>query len=286
MLPAFRISCRGAFIVPLFLFLLHPGRSLSQDSTSTLGIVAASTVPAVIVGGALYQNYTTFWKNDDRGPFYFSNDPPYAMHNDKFGHAWFSSMSSDLIRLGYREAGLSNETAAWLGFGFAAGAELMVEVEDGFRAGKPYYGFSFGDASADIAGASLPLLRHYFGDRFVPDLKMSIWPSSAYAAGAYGSIFDDNESQFFWLSFDVPYSPDWLNVAVGHGVENLDEVAWLPERHGLQRGSQLYLAPDLDLSGLPIKGKLWEIVSQVLSHIRMPLPALQLAPRVKWWWLR
>lgn len=278
---------RGSFIVPLFVCLLFPNRLRAQeDSATVFSITAASLLPAVVVGGALYQNYTTFWKNDERVPFYISNDPPYAMHNDKFGHAWFSSVSSDLIRLGYREAGLSPGTSAWLGFGFALGTELLVEFEDGFRAGKPYYGFSFGDAAADIAGASLPLLRHYAGNEYVPQFKMSVWPSSAYKAGAYSSIFDDNESQFFWLSFSVPSAPDWLNISIGHGVENIDEAAWLPERTGAQRATQLYLAPDLDLSGLPIKGKVWEIVSTVLSHVRIPLPALQITPRVKWWWLR
>ena len=252
----------------------------------TLGIAVASLLPVTIMGGALYQNYVTFWKHGESVPFHFSSDPPYAMHNDKFGHAWFSSVSADVFRLAYREAGLKESTAAWLGYGVALTTELLVEFADAYKTGKPYFGFSVGDAVADLTGASLPLLRHYAGDEFIPDFKISFWPSSAYKAGAYGSIIDDNESQFFWLSFDVPHSPAWLNLAVGHGVENIDEAAWLPQRQGAKRDTQLYLAPDLDLSGLPIKGRTWEVIAQILSHIRIPLPALQLTPRVKMWWLR
>jgi hypothetical protein len=275
---------RDAFIVSLFLFVLTSDARSQEDSSTTLGLAAASILPAVTLGGALYQNYVTFWKNDDRVPFHISNDPPYAMHNDKLGHAWFSSMSSDLIRLGYREAGVSASTSAWLGFGFALGTELLVEFEDGFRSGKPYYGFSPGDAVADVIGASLPLLRHYAGGEYVPQFKMSVWPSSA--LHAYSSILDDNESQFFWLSLNIPTAPKWLNIAIGHGVENIDEAAWLPERADKQRATQLYLAPDLDLTGLPIEGEAWQIIAEILSHIRVPLPALQLTPVVKFWWLR
>jgi hypothetical protein len=281
---------RDALIVSLFLFVLmkdvrgQEAPMLQEDSSTTLGIAAASLLPAITLGGALYKNYASFWKNDERVPFHFSSDAPYAMHNDKFGHAWFSSMSSDLIRLGYREAGLSAGTSPWLGFGFALGTELLIEIEDGFRSGKAYYGFSPGDAVADVIGASLPLIRHYAGEEYVPQFRMSLWPSDA--VHAYSSILDDNESQFFWLSFNIPAAPKWLNVAVGHGVENIDEAAWLPERQGKQRATQIYLAPDLDLSGLPIEGKAWGIIAQILSHIRLPLPALQLTPVVKMHWLR
>jgi hypothetical protein len=274
---------RDAFIVSLFLFVLA-GPSRAQDTATTEGMVLASILPAAIVGGALYQNYDTFWRNDQRVSFHFSNDPPYAMHNDKLGHAWFTSMSADMIRLGYLKAGLSAGTSAWLGSAIALGTELLVEFEDGHRIGKPYYGFSAGDAVADIIGASLPLLRHYAGEEQVPQFKMSVWPSQA--LHAYSSIFDDNESQFFWISMNIPHAPNWLNIAIGHGVENIDEAAWLPERAGKQRATQIYLAPDIDLAGLPIEGKAWDVISQILSHIRIPLPALQLTPRIKFWGLR
>ncbi|HET6511379.1 MAG TPA: DUF2279 domain-containing protein [Candidatus Kapabacteria bacterium] len=275
---------RDALIVSLFLFVLAGNAKAQEDSSITLGVAAASLLPVAVMGGALYQNYVTFWKDGEDVPFHFSSDPPYAMHNDKLGHAWFAATSADIFRLSYLHAGLKASTAAWLGSSVALTTELLVEIADGYRSGKPYFGFSPGDAIADVIGASLPLLRHYAGDNYVPQYKISFWPSDA--LHAYSSIIDDNESQFFWLSFQIPSAPKWLNVAVGHGVENIDEAAWLPERQGKQRATQLYLAPDLDLTGLPIKGKAWDIISQILSHIRLPLPSLQLSPQVKLHWLR
>lgn len=277
---------RGAVAVPLVLSLA-PSYARSQDSLrSPWPVVAASIVPAGFIGAALYQNYT-LWNDDKRVPFHISNDPAYALHNDKLGHAFFTSFSSDLIRLGYTEAGIAPRTSALLGFAFGLTSEMLVEIEDGFRGGKPYYGFSFGDVAANLAGASLPLLRTYYPTAYLPQLKMSVWPSSAYDAGGYSSILDDNESQFFWLSLDLPDAiPAWLNVAAGYGVENLRQTAFLPGRHNPQPAAHIYIAPDIDLRQLPIKGKVWEIVSTVLSHFRVPLPALQITPRVKFWGLR
>lgn len=232
----------------------------------------------------MYQNYVVFWKDGKSVPFHFSNDPPYAMHNDKLGHAWFSSTTADLYRIAYQQAGLKASTAAWLGSSVALTTEMLIEVADAYRTGKPYFGFSPGDAAADLIGASIPLIRHYAGEEFVPQYKLSIWPSKV--VHAYSSILDDNESQFFWLSWQAPTMPKWLNFAVGHGVENIDEAAWLPERYGARRATQIYLAPDINLAGLPIEGKAWDIIAQILSHIRIPLPALQLTPRLKWHWLR
>lgn len=257
--------------------------TLRHDPT-TLGLVGASLLPAGIVTGALYQNYITFWTNDESTAFHFSNDPPYALHNDKLGHAWFSTIASDVIRAGYEAAGVDRHTAAWLGFGIAAGGELIIEIGDGVRTGRPYYGFSPGDAAADLAGAALPLIRTYHPEWPVPDLKMSIWPSSAYESGAYNSIIDDNESQFFWLSFDLPDAlPSWLNVAVGYGVENIPVVAHLPSRRDASPATLLFIAPDIDLRALPIEGDLWKFVTSILSHVRVPLPALQFTPRFKLW---
>lgn len=277
---------RDAFIVSLFLYVLAGRADAQEDSSITLGVAAASLVPIAIMGGALYQNYVTFWKDGERVPFHFSNDPPYAMHNDKLGHAWFTATSADIFSIAYREAGLRQSTAAWLGASVALGTELLIEVADAYRTGKPYFGFSPADALADLIGASLPVIAHYAGKNRVPQFKISFWPSDAYNANAYSSILDDNESQFFWVSANMPYAPDWLNIAIGHGVENIDEAAWLPERQGKQRATQIYIAPDLDLSGLPFKGKAWDVISQILSHVRIPLPALQLTPRVKMHWLR
>ncbi len=118
---------------------------------------------------------------------------------------------------------------------------------------------------------------------------MSIWPSDAYKAHAYNTIADDYESQYFWLSWDVhdvTPLPPWLNVAFGFSAENLLSASFLPFRAGTTPYTDIYFGPDIDLKGLPISGKVWDVVTSIMQYVRIPLPALQVYPRVKFWVLR
>ncbi len=276
------------FFRTLILLAVFCGVSNAQeDSATTTGIVLASILPAGIVGGALYQNYSTWWKTSEHSAFHFSNDPPYAYHNDKLGHAFFSTFSADLIRRGYLLAGVNSKTATWLGSGSALLAQTLVEMEDGFHSGTDYFGFSPGDEIGDILGASLPLLQEYFPYLRNFKYKMSIFPSEAYNAGVYKNIIDDNESQTFWVSANIHSItnergiPSWLHLAVGYGVENLPSAAFLPQRVGKTPTSLLFLGLDFNFSGLPIHGKVWEVVAEILDHFHLPLPAIQIGPKIK-----
>lgn len=249
----------------------------------------ASLVPAAAIGGIIVLNYEAFWKYAARSPEHFSPDPPYAMHIDKFSHFYISAAGSDLMRYGYREAGLSEKTSAWVGASVSLVAATMVEVIDGLHGYDPEYGFSPGDWGADLVGCSLPVLRSYFPELQRLTTKLSMWPSDAIKGGAYKTIADDYESQFYWLSLDVHDwlgLPPWLNVAAGFSAENLAPAALLPSRIGLEPRTLFLIAPDINLRGLPIHGAFWEKVLGVMDYIRIPSPALQIGPRLKWWWLR
>lgn len=284
----FRVFC-------LVFFVMSVGTSQEAfaqgDSIRASSLVLASLAPAAVIGIALEQNYFDFWRNSDKVPFYFSNDPPYALHADKMGHAMYSYVCADVVKLAYSEAGLDRHTAAWLGFGSSMIAQTMVEIGDGFHGHEAYYGFSPGDEVGDLLGASLSLLKEYvpYLNRF--DYKIGVWPSDAYSQGAFRGPLDDDESQFFWLSMDIhkdmpDWYPKWLNIAVGYGVENLTSSAFLPYRQGLTPKSLVYIGVDLNLRNLPIEGKAWKIIAEILSHYRIPFPALQVAPIVKWHWLK
>jgi len=286
---------RQSILPLLFLTSFLSRTSVAQErdsSVKTLNVVAASLLPAFTFAGAIYENYADFWRNAERVPFYFSNDPPYSMHNDKFGHAFFTSMTGDVIEEGYKLAGVDDRTAAWLGGSSAFLTEFIVEIEDGFRGGSPAFGFSPGDFAADVIGGSFPIIRYYapITRRFT--YKASLWPSEPLKAGAYSSILSDDESHFYWMSYDIHndlsaiHWPAWLNVVVGYGAEHLDNVSAPPGWSNGQRSSQVYLGLDLNLKGLPIEGKAWEVIAELLSHYKIPFPALQVMPRVKGWWFR
>jgi len=122
------------------------------------------------------------------------------------------------------------------------------------------------------------------------EFKASFWPSAPVKAGAYISILSDDESHFFWMSYDLHRSvvgwPAWLNIAAGYGVEHLNDVSAPTGWSNGRPRSQLYLGLDINPKGIPIHGEVWSIIAELLSHYKIPLPALQVAPRIKWWWLR
>jgi hypothetical protein len=276
--------------IALIALVLISGRlsnAQEVDSSTTASVAIASIVPAALISAGVVLNYEAFWKNADAVAFHISNDPPYSMHVDKLSHAYLSMGVSDGIRGAYRMAGVTPTTSSWLGAGLSVATGLVIELEDARHGNDPQYGFSPGDVGADIVGASLPLLQHYYPAFERVSMKLSVWPSDAHSA--YNTIIDDYESQYYWITYnphDILPTPRWLNVAVGYSAENLNAVSWLPSRAGKQPAARLFIAPDIDLAGLPIEGAFWKSFTRVMRYIRIPLPAIEVSPRLKFWWLR
>ncbi len=81
--------------------------------------------------------------------------------------------------------------------------------------------------------------------------------------------------------------PKWLNVAVGYGAENLykgaPEYGW-KDKNGNEfqlnpadypRYRQIYIAPDIDLTRLPIKNKTLKTLLAGLNVFKFPLPTVE-----------
>ena len=279
----------AAILIALATMCASPARAQERDSATVLSVAAASLIPASLLTGIIVLNQEAFWRYATEVPFHISNDPPYAMHIDKFSHLYISAAGSDGMREAYKLAGLSDGTAAWLASALSFAGGVAIELEDARHGDDPQYGFSPGDAAGDLIGVSLPVLRHYYPIFNRLDTKISIWPSEAYKSGAYKTIADDYESQYYWLSFDlheVTPMPAWMNVAVGFGCENLMRVAYSLPAPGGPPYTDVYFAPDINLKGIPIEGVFWRSIAAVLSYVRIPFPALQVWPRVKVWGLR
>src|SRR4051812_8462805 len=106
-------KCTMAFLFTFSIFLTFP--AFSQTDSLTPLYILPSIVPAAVLGMALYTNYRDFWKNSDKVSFHISNDPPYSLHNDKFGHAYYTALTADMTKLAYIEAGMERKKAAWIG---------------------------------------------------------------------------------------------------------------------------------------------------------------------------
>ena len=273
----------------LTLFSLVANVRAQGDSVRTAKVAVASLIPVSMITGIIVLNQQAFWRYAKEVRWHVSNDPPYAMHIDKFSHMYVSAAGSGLMTSAYEWSGLSKKTSAWLAGGLSLAAGLAIEMEDARHGNDPQYGFSPGDLAGDVIGSSLPLLRYYYPIARRFDVKLSIWPSASYKAGAYKTIADDYESQYYWLSADVHdvlALPAWLNLALGFGCENLYHDAYSVPNPAGAPYTDIYFSPDINLKGIPIDGSLWQAISSVLSYVRIPFPTLQFYPRVKFWWLR
>jgi hypothetical protein len=113
-------------------------------------------------------------------------------------------------------------------------------------------------------------------------------------------LFKDYNAQTYWLSLNIrsffkkSKVPDWLNVAVGYGGQDMYGSYWdgilkqdpndpnnpqaqilaYSEDH-FKRYRQWYLAPDIDLTRIKTKSKVLKTVLFVLNTFKFPTPSLE-----------
>ena len=263
-----------------------PEREAADSAHVDVGrlvLVGGVTTGAFIYGHAVIAN---LWWKGERSPFHFDweHDWRYALGADKLGHFYFPYLMAGIYEQAFRWTGIERGTSLWLASGLALTYQSYIEVRDGF---SKAWGFSWGDFGADLLGAAYPVARHYLPALGIVGFKMSFLPSEKYKAGAYGSIIDDYESSYHWLSLDVhallPEAwrdsyPAWINLAIGHSVKDLDG------RGGGHH--ELYLALDWNLDALPSCGGLLDLLKHNLNVYHLPAPAVRILPDVVWYGVR
>jgi hypothetical protein len=248
-------------------------RSEERDHYHPARLVAVGTVTvATVVGVHLYQQHA--WWQGPRAPFRFENDWDYALNIDKLGHAYGAYLLSHLFGYGLRWSGIPQEHALLYGSLLGLGYQLYVEVEDGFH---QEYGFSPGDAIADVAGASVPLLQETFPVLKSFALKWSYYPSREYLDALkqqQARVFiDDYEGQMYWYSWtpramfegrSFSWFPGWLGVSVGFGARQLADPA---QRHRI-----VAVTFDVNLARIHTGSAFFDAVLMALNHIHAPSP--------------
>ena len=210
---------------------------------------------------------------------------------DKLGHVYSSwALAHAAIAYG-RWSGLSRRRAALLGVGASTIFHAQIEFFDGF---SDAYGASRTDLLANATGSALAGVQHLYPDAtdwFA--LKYAYHPSPYYEPDrALGNAIQDYQGITFWLSLRpervlprraAAYWPDWLALSVGHSGAGLGHpvsgVGGTPEHR-----RQLYVGPDLVVGELIDLPRSLRVVERVLSFVRLPLPALQVAPQARWHW--
>ena len=260
-----------------------------------VGLSAGSLVAGIT---ALHIYQLNAWWANDRTDFHVIEDAGYQHDFDKAGHMLGGYYSSYFFDQAYRWAGLDTTQSAL--FGALSGAlwEFYVEIEDGFASG---WGFSRGDAKADIAGASLyllnqrvPLLRYF-------KYKWSYFPSEKYLKdqpdlpGEKLNFIEDYTGQSYWMTMDVHSMlkdagitqhvwPRWLNLAVGLSGIGLGPIDFRPGHDPYDLHYLTWLVSlDYDFSKIIPESSsgFWNFIRRSLDYWHLPAPAWEFAPQHK-----
>jgi hypothetical protein len=250
-------------------------------------------------GGSFIFLDAAWYKGYPRSGFHTFNDVGEWLQIDKVGHAWTAYQTSRLTSAMWKWAGVSENNAVLLGSGSSLLYMLSIEYLDGLSA---EWGWSWGDAGADILGATLFSTQQLAWKTQKISLKFSSTPrtydpslrgraDSLFGSSFQGRLLKDYNAQSYWLSFNLksllPSSnlPAWLNVSLGYGadglyggMENRDNSGKTTfDRRDIKRYRQWYLAPDVDLTRIKTNSRFLKTVFTTFNMLKFPVPALELS---------
>ncbi len=203
----------------------------------------------------------------------------------------------------WRWAGVGEKKAIALGSGSSLLYMLSIEYLDGLSA---EWGWSWGDAGADVFGASLYAVQQLGWKEQKISLKFSSSPKNynepdlkkraddLFGASFQSRLLKDYNAQTYWLSANIksffPQTtlPGWLNISFGYGAEgmfggyenvakNKTDGAVTFDRRDIQRYRQFFLAPDVDLTKIKVKSKFLQSVFSAVNVLKFPAPAIELS---------
>lgn len=259
-----------------------------------IGITAGTLGIAMF---SLHEYQMHSWWNGQRQGFHVQDDPGYKANFDKFGHTFGAYYTSHFYREAYNWSGMDSTTALALAAFSGFLWEFYVEIEDGFARD---WGFSPGDARADLMGASFFYLRNQVPFLRNFEYKWSYWPSNQLLnnnpdiPGQTLNITDDYGGQEYWISAKMHnllpdswqgYWPKWLNLAVGFSGWNLDaRDAKGNEDYGPRRKAY-WLALDYDVTAIWPESE-YEILNFIrrgLDYWHLPAPAVRIYPEPRFY---
>lgn len=255
-------------------------------------IVVSSSLVAVLGGSYLYVENA--WWSDKQIPFHFDDgaDLTYALNVDKVGHFMGGLEAADFFSSSIKWAGMNEKKSLWYGAAFGSGLQLVIEMKDAYA---PYWGFSKWDLALGSAGSFWPVAQYYNPDLKAINFKFSYYKrSNIYwdldkQRGKETNKFawqDDYPNQTYWVTFDVNHFvetccwPDWLNVAVGFGI---DDTQYLNGGTKAGGNNEWYIALDYDVPKLLKKwnSPTGKKVKHWLNYFHFPAPTIRISPKLE-----
>lgn len=226
------------------------------------------------------------------------------VQQDKGGHIFVAWQLARAVGQFGLWSGMSRRQAGLFGGLVSAAFQSQIEYFDGL---SDRYGASRTDLLANFIGGAIGGAQVALPDRFDwLRAKYSYHPSPYYddesssvAPFRYlGNALKDYDGISYWLVVRpsrMTWSgreawPDWLAVSVGHSGTGLAHPISGSHPDGSSGGPvhrrQIFVAPDLDLLSLREEWpQPFRAIAGALSFIRLPAPALQLTPRLRWYWV-
>lgn len=281
----------------LFLLLLATGalpclgRQLPPQPADTPAVSRKLPLAAAGLGlgygAGLYVLSKTWYQDEPKTRFHFFNDNRQWKQVDKIGHFYGAFHEGRLGIAALRAARLPEKKAIWYGGLLGFVLQSPIEWLDGYAAG---YGASAGDLGANALG-SLALIAQElaWGElRLQPKFSFhqSAWaPLRPQVLGSNlaARVLKDYNGQTYWLAADVgaflpalSRYPRWLNLALGHGANEM--VYGHPGQNreaGYRAYRQYYLALDFRLGHLQTRHKWLKATFWLLDMVHLPAPAVE-----------
>lgn len=262
---------------------LHSGKSFAQaadkDYPSHIVLWRASASAAVFAasGLGLYVFADDAYYQDRRSSFHWARLSDgridwfdnYYRGMDKFGHIYSASLFAENFYVLARWSGFSRNQSNWIA---PSASAVILSAMEFWDAHFVSWGFSPGDFTANLVGASFPVLQKNLRFFRALDYKMSydFRPSQATSEGAH-----DYTRMTFWLSANPvmlhkslnTFLPEWLNLALGVSLESYQN-----------RRREIFIAPDINFKNLAPKGFFLRQIFRILDRFHLPLPAVRVAP--------
>tara|TARA_B100000780_G_scaffold4586_1_gene3702 strand:+ start:61483 stop:62370 length:888 start_codon:yes stop_codon:yes gene_type:complete len=280
--------------------LLFLNSSYLYSQIDTLGV---NNSRVLLVGsslalslGASYAYVENAWWKDISSEFHFDpgNDLVYALNVDKAAHFLGGVYASDLFSQSFLWTGMKRKKALWYGALFGSSIQLAIEMKDAYA---PYWGFSKYDLGLGSLGSFWPVMQSYSKGLSALNFKFSYFKHS----NIYWDLeaqrdknpsrfawYDDYPNQTYWISADLNYFlktkqiPDWLNIAVGFG---LDDTQYLDNSKKIGGNNEYYIALDYNILKLlknwqtPLSRK----IKYFLKYLKLPAPTIRVSPKFKFY---